>query len=170
MHGNTLSGNKAPNCIILDEIDGNWHWHCDYNCDYTQKHIMPFNIYYTIPWQHLLISHHVIIVYYTHTLSLSLLLLLLLLLFSLFSFIFSFLFSFFSFLFSFSFPLILLGIDGRSSIDLLVQIINCPLKRKKSGRSNNNAFPLTRPLICICVRSLYSILIIMDLSYTYILS
>ena len=36
MHGNTLSGNKAPNCIILDEIDGSYN--------YTQKHITPLNI------------------------------------------------------------------------------------------------------------------------------
>lgn len=42
------------------------------------------------------------------------------------------------------------GIDGRSSIDLLVSVVNCPLGSKRKKKSSGGAFPLTRPLICIC--------------------
>jgi chromosome transmission fidelity protein 18 len=43
------------------------------------------------------------------------------------------------------------GIDGRNSLDVLINIIKAPLRRnKQKGSKGNTAFALTRPLICIC--------------------
>ena len=42
------------------------------------------------------------------------------------------------------------GIDGRGSIELLLSVVNCPLGAKRKKKATGGAFPLTRPLICIC--------------------
>ena len=42
------------------------------------------------------------------------------------------------------------GIEGRSGVDALLAIVNCPLKNKRKKKNTNGAIPLTRPLICIC--------------------
>ncbi|CEG40886.1 chromosome transmission fidelity protein 18 homolog isoform x1 [Plasmopara halstedii] len=44
------------------------------------------------------------------------------------------------------------GTDGKSAIDVIKEIVNAPLQKKKSGGKSvvKNRHPLTRPLICIC--------------------
>ncbi|KAG6960184.1 hypothetical protein JG688_00009729 [Phytophthora aleatoria] len=44
------------------------------------------------------------------------------------------------------------GSDGKSAIEVILEIVNAPLQRKKAGTktATKNRHPLTRPLICIC--------------------
>lgn len=44
------------------------------------------------------------------------------------------------------------GSDGKSAIEVILEIANAPLQRKKTGAKTTakNRHPLTRPLICIC--------------------
>jgi chromosome transmission fidelity protein 18 len=45
------------------------------------------------------------------------------------------------------------GIDGRASIETLVNIVKAPLKSGSAGKgkkSASHALALTRPLICVC--------------------
>ncbi|GMF50759.1 unnamed protein product [Phytophthora fragariaefolia] len=44
------------------------------------------------------------------------------------------------------------GSDGKSAIEVILEIVNAPLQRKKAGTKTaaKNRHPLIRPLICIC--------------------